>query len=132
MQRLAQRLGVSVQTSWGMTELSPTGTVALPDDPGRAAHLSGRPAIGVDLLLTDSDGVALPEQRGVEGRLRVRGPSTGQRYFGDTQPAVDAQGWFDTGDLARIDAAGNPVISGRSTDLIKSGEIGRASCREGE
>jgi acyl-CoA synthetase (AMP-forming)/AMP-acid ligase II len=121
MQRLEQRLGVSVQTSWGMTELSPTGTVALPDDPMRVAHLSGRPAIGVDLLLTDADGVALPEQRGVEGRLRVRGPSTVQRYFGDTQPAVDAQGWFDTGDLARIDAAGNLVISGRSKDLIKSG-----------
>src|SRR5690606_37706588 len=121
MQRIEQCLGVTVQTSWGMTELSPTGTVALPDDPARAAHLSGRPAIGVDLLLTDADGVPLPEQRGVEGRLRVRGPSTVERYFGETQPAVDADGWFDTGDLARIDAAGNLVISGRSKDLIKSG-----------
>src|SRR5690606_16940819 len=105
----------------GMTELSPTGTVALPADPARGAHLSGRPAVGVDLQLTDADGVPLPQQRGVEGRLRVRGPSTVQRYFGDTQPAVDALGWFDTGDLARIDAAGNLVISGRSKDLIKSG-----------
>ncbi len=121
MRRIERRLGASVQTSWGMTELSPTGTVAVPHDPDRAAHLSGRPSIGVDLLLTDSDGVALPEQRGVEGRLRVRGASTLQRYFGDTTPTLDADGWFDTGDLARIESDGNLVITGRAKDLIKSG-----------
>lgn len=121
MQRLEQGLGVTVQTSWGMTELSPTGTVAPPDDPARTAHQSGRPAIGVDLLLTDADGSALPQQRDVEGHLRVRGASTIQRYFGDTQPAVDGQGWFDTGDLARIDRDGNLVVTGRAKDLIKSG-----------
>lgn len=121
MARIEQRLGVSVQTSWGMTELSPTGTVAPPDDPQRAAHLSGRPSIGVDLLLTDAEGNALPEQRGVEGHLRVRGASVVQRYFGQARPAVDADGWFDTGDLARIDGDGNLVITGRAKDLIKSG-----------
>ncbi|MDH5834624.1 AMP-binding protein [Luteimonas kalidii] len=121
MQRIEQRLGASVQTSWGMTELSPTGTVAPPGDMHRAAHQSGRPSIGVDLLLTDADGVALPRQRDTEGHLRVRGASTVQRYFGDAQPAVDAQGWFDTGDLARIDTDGNLVITGRAKDLIKSG-----------
>jgi len=121
MQRLEQGLGITVQTSWGMTEMSPTGTVAPPGDPARAAHLSGRASIGVDLLLTDADGVELPVQRGVEGHLRVRGASTVQRYFGATQPAVDAGGWFATGDLARIDDAGNLVITGRSKDLIKSG-----------
>lgn len=121
MQRIEDRLGVTVQTSWGMTELSPTGTVAPPDDPTRAAHQSGRPSIGVDLLLTDAEGVALPAQRGVEGHLRVRGASTIQRYFGDPRPAVDADGWFATGDLARIDEAGNLVITGRAKDLIKSG-----------
>ncbi|HRO87559.1 MAG TPA: AMP-binding protein [Chiayiivirga sp.] len=121
MQRIEQRLGATVQTSWGMTELSPTGTVATPDDPARAAHQSGRPSIGVDLLLTDADGVALPEQRGVEGHLRVRGASTIQRYFGETGPAVDRDGWFATGDLARIDHDGNLSITGRAKDLIKSG-----------
>ncbi|WP_202844203.1 AMP-binding protein [Luteimonas saliphila] len=121
MQRIEQRLGVSVQTSWGMTELSPTGTVAPPHDPRRTAYQSGRPSIGVDLLLTDAEGVALPSQRGAEGHLRVRGASTVLRYFGETQPAVDAQGWFDTGDLARIDADGSLVITGRAKDLIKSG-----------
>lgn len=121
MQRIERRLGVTVQTSWGMTEMSPTGTVAPPDDPARAAHLSGRPSIGVDLRVADADGVALPVQRGVEGHLHVRGASTIQRYFGETRDAVGADGWFATGDLARIDEQGNLIVTGRAKDLIKSG-----------
>ena len=121
MDRIESQLGVEVQTSWGMTELSPLGTAALPGDPARTPSLSGRPAMGIDLALTDSDGRMLPEQRGVEGRLRVRGGSVVQRYFGQAAPATDANGWFDTGDLARIDAAGNLTITGRAKDLIKSG-----------
>ena len=73
------------------------------------------------LLLTDAEGVALPCQRDTEGYLRVRGASAVQRYFGETQPAVDAQGWFDTGDLARKDEAGYIRISGRSKDVIIRG-----------
>ena len=121
MQRIEQRLGVSVQTSWGMTELSPTGTVSLPNDPNRSAQHSGRPSIGVDLLLTDDGGVPLPQQRGVEGHLRVRGGSTIERYFGESETALDAAGWFNTGDLARIDEQGLLTITGRAKDLIKSG-----------
>jgi 3-(methylthio)propionyl---CoA ligase len=120
MERIERRLGVIVQTSWGMTELSPAGTVA-PRDAPRAAHRSGRPAIGVDLRLTDADGHPLPEQRGVEGHLRVRGDAALARYFGDDQPATDANGWLATGDLARIDAEGHLIITGRAKDLIKSG-----------
>ena len=105
MQRIERRLGVTVQTSWGMTELSPLGTIAL----------------GVDLLLTDADGRPLPQQRETEGHLRVRGASVVERYLGQEQPATDRDGWFDTGDLARIDVAGNLTITGRSKDLIKSG-----------
>jgi fatty-acyl-CoA synthase len=121
MERIESRLGVAVQTSWGMTELSPTGTVMPRDAASRSAHLSGRPAVGIDLLLTDAEGRALPEQRGVEGHLRVRGAAVIQRYFGDEKPATDRNGWFPTGDLARIDAAGNLIITGRAKDLIKSG-----------
>jgi len=121
MERLERRLGVTVQTSWGMTELSPSGTMAIPGDPARKAALSGRPAIGVDLLLTDNEGNALPEQRNAEGHLRVRGAAVIERYLGFDEPATDAGGWFDTGDLARVDDEGNLMITGRSKDLIKSG-----------
>jgi acyl-CoA synthetase (AMP-forming)/AMP-acid ligase II len=121
MERIERRLGVTMQTSWGMTELSPSGTVSPPNIAARSAHLSGRPAVGVDLLLTDADGHPLPEQRGAEGHLRVRGAAVIDRYFGEEASATDANGWFPTGDLARIDAAGNLAITGRAKDLIKSG-----------
>lgn len=121
MERIEHRLGVSVQTSWGMTELSPLGTIAPPNLSTRDAASSGRPAIGVDLLLTDRQGRALPTQREAEGHLRVRGASVVGRYLGHEEPATDADGWFDTGDLARIDQKGNLVITGRAKDLIKSG-----------
>lgn len=121
MDRLEQRLGATVQTSWGMTELSPLGTVTPATASVRRASHSGRPPLGVDLLLTDWNGVPLPEQRGHEGRLRVKGASVIERYFGEEQPAVDAAGWFDTGDLAVIDEQGNVSITGRAKDLIKSG-----------
>ncbi|OYV38513.1 MAG: AMP-dependent synthetase [Rhodospirillales bacterium 20-64-7] len=121
MALIEQRLGATVQTSWGMTELSPLGTMARPGEPHRDAARSGRPALGVDLLLTDATGTALPEQRNVEGHLRVRGASAVARYFGEATLATDAKGWFDTGDLARLDDEGNLMITGRAKDLIKSG-----------
>jgi len=121
MARIERRLGAIVQTSWGMTELSPSGTFAPPGLASRSAQVSGRPALGVDLLLTDAKGRPLAEQRGVEGYLRVRGAAVVQRYFGETEPAVDADGWFDTGDLARIDADGQLTVTGRAKNLIKSG-----------
>ncbi|MDQ4419039.1 AMP-binding protein [Sphingobium sp. DEHP117] len=121
MARLEERLGVVVQTSWGMTELSPSGTVASFSAPDRAAHMAGTPAIGVDLLLTDADGCELPGQRNVEGHLWVRGAAVIERYFGQNFAATNAQGWFPTGDLARIDGQGGLIITGRSKELIKSG-----------
>jgi acyl-CoA synthetase (AMP-forming)/AMP-acid ligase II len=121
MERVEEQLGVTVQTSWGMTELSPLGTVAVPNDPERSAASSGRPSIGVDLLITDAEGEPLAQQHDVEGQLRVRGWAAVDHYFGEEETATDARGWFPTGDLARIDADGNLFITGRSKDLIKSG-----------
>jgi fatty-acyl-CoA synthase len=118
--RLQQGLGVAVQTSWGMTELSPVGTVSPPHQSPLESG-SGRPPLGVDLLLTDREGAPLAEQRGVVGHLKVKGASVVDRYFKSDADALDAQGWFDTGDLASIDAAGYLTICGRSKDLIKSG-----------
>lgn len=119
--RLEERLGVTVQTSWGMTELSPMGTLSPPATTPGAAVASGRASMGLDMQLFDADGVALPEQRNVEGRLKVKGPSVVERYYGHAETALDTGGWFDTGDLAIIDGAGNLTISGRAKDLIKSG-----------
>jgi acyl-CoA synthetase (AMP-forming)/AMP-acid ligase II len=119
--RIEQQLGAHVQTSWGMTELSPLGTVA-PAQPGTGrAGGSGRPPVGVDLKLTAADGTTLPEQRGVQGHLKARGASVIDRYFGDDTVILDGEGYFDTGDLATIDTAGNLTICGRAKDLIKSG-----------
>jgi acyl-CoA synthetase (AMP-forming)/AMP-acid ligase II len=121
IRRFEQRLGARVQTSWGMTELSPMGTIAPPDLAASDELGSGRPLMGLDLKLTDADGTTLPEQRGVTGHLKVKGPSVVDRYYGAEAGVLDEEGYFDTGDLAIIDAAGNLTISGRSKDLIKSG-----------
>jgi len=121
IRRMEQRLGVRVQTSWGMTELSPMGTIALMDMARPDTTSSGRPPMGLDLKLTDGAGVALAEQRGPVGHLKVRGPSVVDRYFKAESDALDAEGYFDTGDLASLDAHGNLTICGRSKDLIKSG-----------
>ena len=77
--------------------------------------------MGLDLKLTDAGGVDLPRQRGVVGHLKVKGASVIERYFKARASALDSQGYFDTGDLASIDEAGNVSINGRSKDLIKSG-----------
>ena len=119
MDRIEAR-GIAVQTTWGMTEISPLGTATPQGEVTRDTRSSGRPAVGIDLLLTDEEGHPLPEQRGIEGRLWVRGHSVVDRYFGQAEPATRG-GWFDTGDLARIDIDGNLAITGRSKDLIKSG-----------
>ncbi len=121
IRRLEERLGARVQTSWGMTELSPLGTVAPPDAPASAVRASGRPPIGLDLKLTDAEGVTLPQQRNVVGHLKVKGASVVDRYYKAEADSLDSEGYFDTGDLARIDEAGNLTLCGRSKDLIKSG-----------
>jgi fatty-acyl-CoA synthase len=121
IRRMEERLGARVQTSWGMTELSPLGTVAPLDAPVGETRASGRPPMGLDLKLTDAAGADLPRQRGVVGHLKVKGASVIERYFKAEASALDAQGYFDTGDLASIDETGNLSINGRSKDLIKSG-----------
>ncbi len=121
IQRLEQRLGARVQTSWGMTELSPLGTIASPKTPPSAERGSGRVVMGLDLKLTDAAGVTLDPQRGVVGHLKIKGASVVDRYFKAETDALDAEGYFDTGDLARIDECGELTICGRTKDLIKSG-----------
>jgi len=118
--RMEQRLQARVQTSWGMTELSPLGTIAPARDRTRSVG-AGRPPVGLDLKLTDAAGTTLPRQKNVTGHLKAKGASVVARYFRAETDAVDSEGYFDTGDLAVIDDSGNLTITGRSKDLIKSG-----------
>jgi len=121
IRRMEDRLGARVQTSWGMTELSPLGSIEARDAPAGKTRASGRPPMGLDLKLTDADGVTLPQQRGPVGRLKAKGASVIDRYFKAETDALDEEGYFDTGDLASLDEDGNLTICGRTKDLIKSG-----------
>jgi acyl-CoA synthetase (AMP-forming)/AMP-acid ligase II len=118
--RMEDRLQARVQTSWGMTELSPLGTIAPARGHMRAVGAGTLP-VGLDLKLTDAAGKTLARQRGVTGHLKVKGASVVDRYFKADADVLDSEGYFDTGDLAAIDERGNLTISGRSKDLIKSG-----------
>ena len=119
IERMEQRLGAVVQRSWGMTELSPLGTISSPGD--SALQGSGRPPVGLDLKLVDDRGRTLPDQRNIIGHLRVKGASVRPRYWGSERDEVDEDGYFSTGDLAIIDAVGHLKITGRAKDLVKSG-----------
>ncbi len=121
LRRLEEGLGAEIQTSWGMTELSPIGTIAPPGQRSGVVRASGRPPLGLDLKLTDAEGNTLSGQRDVLGHLKVKGHSVIERYFNAGADALDDEGYFDTGDLATIDDAGNLTIGGRAKDLIKSG-----------
>lgn len=122
LRRIEEGLDVRVQTSWGMTELSPLGTIEPQNEPVRRSHrASGRPPMGLDLKLVDVDGVTLPVQRMVAGRVMVKGASVADRYFKDPEAALDSEGYLDTGDLGLIDEEGYLFITGRAKELIKSG-----------
>ena len=122
--------GVEVLHAWGMTEMSPLGTLctlknkhlALPADEQMKIRLKqGRAIYGVDMKIVGDDGEELPWDGKTSGDLYVKGPWVVREYFkgegGD--PLVD--GWFPTGDVATIDADGYMQITDRSKDVIKSG-----------
>ncbi len=123
--------GVEVVHAWGMTEMSPIGTVGsltpavacLPDEERMAFKLrQGRPPFGVEMKIVDDANCELPRDGKTFGRLKVRGPAVVKGYFrGEGATAFDADGWFDTGDIATIDAHGYMTITDRAKDVIKSG-----------
>lgn len=123
--------GVRLIHAWGMTELSPLGTVNAPTV--RTAQLSGvarmaveakqgRAVCGIDLRITDDDGRELPWDGKSVGHLEVKGHWVVHYYFkSGGQSAVNKDGWFDTGDIATIDPDGFVALTDRAKDLIKSG-----------
>jgi fatty-acyl-CoA synthase len=133
MRAFQERYGVQVLHAWGMTELSPLGTVcalkpaqqALPaEERLKVQAKQGRVVFGVDMKIVGEDGQALPHDGKAAGELLVRGPWIVQRYFkSEDEPLVNdnGRGWFPTGDVATIDADGFMQITDRSKDVIKSG-----------
>ncbi len=127
-----QKHGVTVQQGWGMTEMSPLGVVnvlkphqkELPkDEQYKILAKAGRGIFGCEMKVVDDDGNELPWDGKSSGSLKVRGPWICSDYFkmeGESEAHSEA-GWFDTGDVAYIDAEGFLTITDRTKDVIKSG-----------
>jgi cyclohexanecarboxylate-CoA ligase len=120
--KVRDRLGARLLAVWGMTEVGAVTSTMLSDDPERAADSDGTAMPWCELLIGDETGKELPA--GAEGRLFVRGASLLTGYHGRPDlfaAAVRDDGWFDTGDLARMDARGYIRITGRAKDLVIRG-----------
>jgi fatty-acyl-CoA synthase len=123
--------GVEVIHAWGMTEMSPLGSLCTMKPEYDAltgeARLDikqkqGHPPFGVEMKITDDDNRNLPWDGKVFGRLKVRGPAVAKAYYKDEgAEAFEDDGWFDTGDVATMDRYGFMQITDRSKDVIKSG-----------
>jgi fatty-acyl-CoA synthase len=122
--------GVNVGHAWGMTETSPIGTCGAPPgnwdamtDAEQLDYIArqGRVPFGVELRIVDDEGRELPRDGVASGRLQARGPWIVQRYFKEERDAADADGWFDTGDVAALHPDGTMQITDRAKDVIKSG-----------
>ena len=122
--------GVEVLHAWGMTELSPLGTLCalknkhldLPEAEKMKVRLKqGRSIFGVDMKIVGANGAEQPWDGKSTGDLLVRGPWVVKDYYQSDKPSPLDDGWFPTGDVATIDADGYMQITDRSKDVIKSG-----------
>jgi fatty-acyl-CoA synthase len=123
--------GIDLRQGWGMTEMSPLGTTAAlkakhrgldPQALLAVKSKQGRPVFGVEMKIVDDADRELPRDGKAFGRLKVRGPAVAKGYFrGECADAFDADGWFDTGDVATLGADGYMTITDRAKDVIKSG-----------
>jgi fatty-acyl-CoA synthase len=125
-----ERYGVAVCHAWGMTEMSPLGSLGSLKP--ECAVLSGEQRLdvqvkqghapfGVEMKIVDDEDKKLPRDGKTFGRLKVRGPAVARAYFRESGNILDQEGFFDTGDVATIDQLGYMQITDRSKDVIKSG-----------
>jgi len=123
--------GITVIHAWGMTEMSPLGTMGtmkpnnidLPYEQQLDYKCKqGHPPFGVEMKIVDDDEKEQKRDGKAFGRLKVRGPAVAKGYFrGEGTGSFDADGWFDTGDVATLDPDGYMTITDRAKDVIKSG-----------
>ena len=123
--------GVDVVQGWGMTETSPLATISTPtaavaalsaDDQVAFKTKQGRLMAGLEFKLVDDAGARLPHDGETPGRLLIRGATVTSGYFGgEGGEVLDRGGYFDTGDVATIDARGYMTITDRAKDVVKSG-----------
>jgi fatty-acyl-CoA synthase len=122
--------GIAVSHAWGMTEMSPIGTIGAIKH--CVSHLDGDSLIdlkakqgfspfGVEMKITDDENKELPHDGKAFGRLKVRGVCVAKGYFRYDKSILDDEGFFDTGDVATIDENGYMGITDRAKDVIKSG-----------
>ena len=131
MKTLHEEFGLEVHHGWGMTEMSPVGTINAPKQNHSAlpkearvelALKQGRPLYGVEMKVVDAEGKELPRDGKSSGNILVRGPWILARYFKNAGgDPLTADGWMPTGDVGAIDAEGYLQITDRSKDVIKSG-----------
>ena len=131
IQKFEETYGVEVAHAWGMTEMNPIGSVcAIKPDYGDLAKdalfdlktRQGSAPFTVEMKIVDDSGKALPWDGRTFGRLMVRGAAVTHAYYKHEEDEIlDAEGFFDTGDVATIDPYGNMQVTDRSKDVIKSG-----------
>jgi fatty-acyl-CoA synthase len=130
IRKLQETYDVEVCHAWGMTEMSPLGTLGSlkPEYAGLAGEArldvqakQGHAPFGVEMKIVDDNDRDLPRDGQTFGRLKVRGPSVARTYFKENANILDAEGFFDTGDVATLDRHGYMQITDRSKDVIKSG-----------
>ena len=120
VEQACSALGAKIVSAWGMSENGAVTTTLIDDDDERSANTDGCPLPGIEVRVVDGAGAPVPT--GTPGRLLVRGCSNFGGYLKRQQlNATDDAGWFDTGDLAYLDARGYIRISGRSKDVIIRG-----------
>ncbi len=122
--------GVEVCHAWGMTEMSPLGTLGSMKPEyaklsGEARldiqDMQGHTPFGVEMIITDDAGRRLPWDGKTFGRLKVRGPAVARVYYREDGEPLDRDGFFDTGDVSTFDRHGYMHITDRAKDVIKSG-----------
>jgi 3-(methylthio)propionyl---CoA ligase len=123
--------GIEIRQGWGMTETSPIGSISYlteaqkklgEEEKFEIALKQGAPPFGVELRIIGEDGQRLPDDGEAVGELQIRGPWVASAYLGEEPGSrLDKDGWFSTGDVARILPNGTIHLTDRVKDLIKSG-----------